>query len=42
MRTRVLVLGGSFAGMTAALSVRSRLGDEVEVTVVGLMPDSFR
>ncbi|GAA4627091.1 NAD(P)/FAD-dependent oxidoreductase [Cellulomonas oligotrophica] len=35
MRTRVLVLGGSFAGMTAALSVRSRLGDEVEVTVVG-------
>ena len=34
MPARVLVLGGSFAGMTAALSVRSRLGREAEVTVV--------
>lgn len=34
MSARVLVLGGSFAGMTAALSVRSRLGAEAEVTVV--------
>ncbi len=34
MPARVLVLGGSFAGMTAALSLRSRLGTEVDVTVV--------
>lgn len=34
MPARVLVLGGSFAGMTAALSVRARLGAEAEVTVV--------
>ena len=34
MPARVLVLGGSFAGMTAALSVRARLGSEAEVTVV--------
>jgi sulfide:quinone oxidoreductase len=34
MPARVLVLGGSFAGMTAALSVRSRLGAEADVTVV--------
>jgi sulfide:quinone oxidoreductase len=34
MSARVLVLGGSFAGMTAALSVRSLLGAEVDVTVV--------
>ncbi|MGF0115167.1 NAD(P)/FAD-dependent oxidoreductase [Promicromonospora sp. Marseille-Q5078] len=34
MPARILVLGGSFAGMTAALDVRSRLGTEAEVTVV--------
>ncbi len=34
MSARVLVLGGSFAGLTAALSVRSRLGSDVDVTVV--------
>lgn len=34
MPARILVLGGSFAGMTAALSVKSRLGAEAEVTVV--------
>ncbi|WP_278234922.1 FAD-dependent oxidoreductase [Isoptericola sp. AK164] len=34
MTARVLVLGGSFAGMTAALSIKSDLGEEAEVTVV--------
>ncbi|WP_166845732.1 NAD(P)/FAD-dependent oxidoreductase [Isoptericola sp. BMS4] len=34
MPARILVLGGSFAGLTAALSVRSRLRAEAEVTVV--------
>ncbi|PFG43743.1 sulfide-quinone oxidoreductase [Isoptericola jiangsuensis] len=34
MTARVLVLGGSFAGMTAALSTASRLGRDVDVTVV--------
>lgn len=34
MPARVLVLGGSFGGMTAALSVRSRLGADADVTVV--------
>lgn len=31
---RVLVLGGNFGGLTAALSVRHELGDEADVTVV--------
>jgi sulfide:quinone oxidoreductase len=30
----VLVLGGNFAGLTAALSVKNKLGDGVDVTVV--------
>ena len=30
---RVLVLGGNFAGLTAALSVKHELGRDVEVTV---------
>jgi len=34
MPARIVVLGGSFAGMTAALSLRSQLGAEAEVTVV--------
>ena len=34
MPARVLVLGGSFAGMTAALAVRAELGAEADVTVV--------
>jgi len=34
MPARVLVLGGSFAGMTAALSLRSRLGRDAQITVV--------
>jgi sulfide:quinone oxidoreductase len=34
MASRVLVLGGNFAGLTAALSVKDELGDEVDVTVV--------
>jgi NADH dehydrogenase FAD-containing subunit len=33
---RVLVLGGNFAGLTAALSVKRALGDNVDVTVVSL------
>lgn len=31
---RVVVLGGNFGGLTAALTVKRLLGDEVEVTVV--------
>jgi len=31
---RVLVLGGNFGGLTAALSVKHELGDEVDVTVI--------
>src|SRR5918995_4954814 len=31
---KVLVLGGNFAGLTAALSVKDELGDDVDVTVV--------
>jgi sulfide:quinone oxidoreductase len=31
---RVLVLGGNFAGLTAALSVKQDLGDDVDVTVI--------
>jgi len=31
---RVLVLGGNFAGLTAGLSVKHELGDDVDVTVV--------
>jgi sulfide:quinone oxidoreductase len=31
---RVLVLGGNFAGLTAALTLKHELGDDVDVTVV--------
>jgi sulfide:quinone oxidoreductase len=31
---KVVVLGGNFAGLTAALSVKQDLGDEVDVTVI--------
>jgi NADH dehydrogenase FAD-containing subunit len=34
MSNKALVLGGNFAGLTAALSVKHELGDEVDVTVV--------
>ncbi|MBL0887584.1 NAD(P)/FAD-dependent oxidoreductase [Myceligenerans indicum] len=34
MPARILVLGGSFAGLTAALSLTSRLGADADVTVV--------
>lgn len=34
MAARVLVLGGNFAGLTAALSLKRELGDDVDVTVV--------
>ena len=34
MAPKVLVLGGNFAGLTAALSVKQELGDDVDVTVV--------
>jgi sulfide:quinone oxidoreductase len=33
-RTKVLVLGGNFGGLTAGLAVKSELGDDVDVTVV--------
>ena len=34
MASKALVLGGNFAGLTAALSVKRELGDDVDVTVV--------
>jgi len=34
MPPKVLVLGANFAGLTAALSVKQELGDDVDVTVV--------
>ena len=34
MSNRVLVLGGNFAGLTAALSIKRELGEDVQVTVV--------
>jgi sulfide:quinone oxidoreductase len=38
---KVLVLGGNFAGLTAALSVKHELGNDVDVTVVS-MSDHFQ
>jgi NADH dehydrogenase FAD-containing subunit len=38
---KVLVLGGNFAGLTAALSVKYELGNDVDVTVVS-MSDHFQ
>ena len=34
MRTRILVLGSNFAGITAAIEAKHKLGDDAEVTVV--------
>ena len=34
MRKQVLVLGGNFGGLTAALELKYELGEDVEVTVV--------
>jgi sulfide:quinone oxidoreductase len=34
MTPKVLVIGGNFAGLTAAISVKHELGDDVDVTVV--------
>jgi sulfide:quinone oxidoreductase len=34
LNKKVIVLGGNFAGLTAALSVKHELGNDVEVTVV--------
>jgi sulfide:quinone oxidoreductase len=34
MMTKVVVLGGSFGGLTAALELKRLLGKEAEVTVV--------
>ncbi len=38
---KVIVLGGNFAGLTAALSVKHELGDDVDVTVVS-KSDTFQ
>jgi sulfide:quinone oxidoreductase len=38
-RKRVVVLGSSFAGMTAALEVRKRVGDRHEIVVLDPRPD---
>jgi len=37
-RPRVVVLGSSFAGLTAARFIRSRCGDEVDLTVIDRNP----
>ena len=34
MTSKVLVLGGNFAGLTAAISLKHDLGDDVDVTVI--------
>ena len=34
MKKKVLVLGGNFGGLTAALAVQSELGGDVDVTVI--------
>ncbi|MBO6585960.1 MAG: FAD-dependent oxidoreductase [Gracilimonas sp.] len=36
---KVLVVGGNFAGSTAALEIKRKLGDEVEVTLIDRNPD---
>ena len=36
---RVVVIGSSFAGLTAALEARRRLGDDARVTVLDPRPD---
>jgi NADH dehydrogenase FAD-containing subunit len=38
-RKRIVVVGGSFAGMTAAIELKQRLGDRHEVTVVSKEKD---
>ena len=38
---RVIVLGGNFAGLTAALTLKDELGDDVDVTVVS-KSDTFQ
>lgn len=40
MTSKVLVLGGNFAGLTAALAVKNGLGDDVDVSVIA-KDDSF-
>ena len=39
VRSRVVILGSSFAGMTAALEVKKRLGDRHEIVVLDPRPD---
>lgn len=39
MSKRIVVLGGSFAGMTAAIELKNKLADEVDVTVVSKAAD---
>lgn len=34
MKKRILVVGGNFAGSTAALEIKRKLKDEVEVTLI--------
>jgi sulfide:quinone oxidoreductase len=41
MSNKKVVLGGNFAGLTAALSVKHELGSDVDVTVVS-MSDHFQ
>lgn len=39
MHPRILVLGGNFGGLTAALTVKRELGSDVDLTVVSPSPD---
>ena len=36
---KILVVGGNFAGSTAALEIKRKLGDQVEVTLIDRNPD---
>src|SRR6516165_10546055 len=39
IRSRAVILGSSFAGLTAALEVKKRLGDRHEIVVLDPRPD---
>ena len=39
MKTRIVVLGGNFGGMTSAFELKRKLGDEAEIKVVSRQPE---
>ena len=42
MSKKILILGGGFGGLTAATSLRSRLGPENEIVIVDRKDLGFR